>query len=155
MWKDFKAFIFKGNVIDLAVAVIIGGAFGKIVTSLVGDIITPLIGLITGGKNFESMFVLLKRAPAGTVVKTLEEAKTLELPTLNYGAFISNIIDFLIIALVIFLTIRMMTKLTTAAAKRFKKNGTVPPPTTKECEYCMSTINIKAKRCPNCTSQLE
>ena len=156
MWKDFKAFIFKGNVIDLAVAVIIGAAFGKIVTSLVGDIITPLISLITGGKNFEGMFVLLKRAPSSTVVKTIEEAKALSLPTLNYGLFISNVIDFVIIAFVIFLTIRMMTKITTAAAKRFrgKKGEVVPAPTTKECEYCFSTINVKAKRCPNCTSQL-
>lgn len=142
---------------DLAVAVIIGAAFGKIVSSLVADIIMPLIGLVTGGKDFANMFVLLKKAPGNAVVDTLEKAKELNLPTLNYGVFISQVIDFLIIAIVIFMIIRLASKLTSMASKKLKgKNGEPEPaPTNKECPYCFSVININAKRCPNCTSQLE
>ncbi len=159
MWKEFKAFALKGNVIDLAVGVIIGGAFGKIVASLVTDLIMPLIGLLTGGKNFANMFLLLKKVPEGKVVTTLEEAKALNLSTLNYGAFLSQVLDFLIVAFVIFMVIKMMTKLTTATAKRLKfKRGeqeAVVAITTKECPFCKTLIHIDATRCPNCTSKLD
>lgn len=159
MWKEFKEFALKGNVMDLAVGVIIGAAFGKIVTSLVGDIIMPLIGLLTGGKNFANIFFLLKKAPTGTVITTLEEAKAANIPTLNYGAFISQIIDFLIIAFVIFMVIRMMSKISSATAKKFKKKKGEPEvvelPTIKECPFCKTTIHIDAVRCPNCTSKLD
>jgi len=160
MWKDFKTFALKGNVIDLAVGVIIGAAFGKIVTSLVSDIIMPLIGLLTGGRNFANMFILLKKAPEGAAITTLEEAKALNIPTLNYGSFLSQVLDFLIIAFVIFMIIRMMTKLTTVTVKKIKNikgetTATVELPTTKECPFCKTTIHIDAVRCPNCTSKLE
>jgi large conductance mechanosensitive channel len=130
MIKEFKEFIMKGNVMDLAVAVIIGGAFGKIISSLVNDILMPLIGLILGGVNFTALAV------------TLGDAK------LTYGNFIQALIDFLIIALVIFLLVKGLNKLT-------KKPAPAPAePTTKECPHCFTTIPIKATRCPNCTSEL-
>lgn len=157
MWKDFKAFALKGNVIDMAVGVIIGGAFGKIVTSLVGDIIMPLVGLITGSINYSNMFMMLDEVPAGEVVNTLEDAARLGIPTLNYGAFITQIIDFLIMAFAIFIFIRLMTRMTRMAETVVPKKGKeepAPAPTTKECPYCRSTIAIEATRCPHCTSQL-
>jgi large conductance mechanosensitive channel len=130
MIKEFKEFIMKGNVMDLAVAVIIGGAFGKIISSLVNDVLMPLIGLILGGVNFTALAV------------TLGDAK------LTYGNFIQALIDFLIIALVIFLLVKGLNKLT-------KKPAPAPAePTTKECPHCFTTIPIKATRCPNCTSEL-
>lgn len=112
MWKEFKKFAFKGNVIDMAVGVVVGGAFGKIVTSLVNDIITPLISLITGGANFSELFLLLN-VPKGTdvsAIKTIEAAKEAGFATLNYGSFIQAIIDFFIIAISIFLFVRMIQK---------------------------------------------
>jgi large conductance mechanosensitive channel len=130
MIKEFKDFIMKGNVMDLAVAVIIGGAFGKIVSSLVNDILMPLIGLILGGVNFTGLAV------------TVGDAK------LTYGNFIQALIDFLIIALVIFLLVKGLNKMT-------KKPAPAPAePNTKECPHCFTTIPIKATRCPNCTSEL-
>jgi len=157
MWKEFKEFALKGNVMDLAVGVIIGAAFGKIVTSLVADIIMPLIGLLTGGRNFANMFVLIKKAPANTVITTLEEAKALNIPTLNYGAFLSQVIDFLIIAFVIFMVIRTMVKISAVTTKklRFKKVEEVVLLKTKECPFCKSTIHIDAVKCPNCTTPLD
>ena len=128
MLKEFKDFVIRGNVIDLAIAVIIGGAFGKIVASLVGDVLMPVIGLLLGGVNFSELAFTVRDA----VVK--------------YGAFIQAIIDFLVIAFVIFLFIRTMN--------RIQKPAPAAEPTTKECPYCITTISIKAKRCPNCTSQL-
>lgn len=153
MWKDFKAFAFKGNVMDLAVAVIIGGAFGKIVTSLVNDLIMPLIGLLTGGVNFANLFVALKEVPAGTQITTVEEAVAANIPTLNYGIFIMQILNFLIIALSIFLMIRMFSKAKEARTK--KEEAQVEEPKTKVCPYCKSQIDIQATRCPACTSQLD
>ena len=128
MLNDFKAFIMRGNVLDLAVAVIIGGAFGKIVSSLVSDIIMPLIGLIVGGIDFSGLAF------------TVGSAKV------TYGNFINNVIDFLIIAFVIFLMVRAISSL--------QKPAPAAAPTTKECPHCFSTISIKATRCPNCTSEL-
>lgn len=129
MLKDFKAFIMRGSVLDLAVAVIIGGAFGKIVASLVSDILMPLIGLIIGGIDFSGLAF------------TVGSAKV------TYGNFINNVIDFLIIAFAIFLVVR--------GANSLKKPAPVAAPTTKDCPYCYSTINLKATRCPNCTSELK
>jgi len=128
MLKEFRDFAMRGNVIDLAVGVIIGGAFGKIIASLVGDVLFPLIGLLLGGINFSELAFTVGEA----VVK--------------YGAFIQAIIDFLLVAFVIFLGIRTMN--------RMQKPAPAAEPTTKECPHCFSTISIKAKRCPNCTSQL-
>ncbi len=130
MIKEFKAFIMRGNVMDLAIAVIIGGAFGKIVTSLVGDIIMPLIGLIIGGIDFTGLAF------------TIGSAKV------TYGNFINNIIDFTIIALVIFLMIKIFDNL------KKKPVPVLAEPTSKECPRCFTSIPIKATRCPNCTSEL-
>jgi large conductance mechanosensitive channel len=124
MLKEFREFAMRGNVMDLAIAVIIGGAFGKIVTSLVNDMLMPLIGLVLGGVNFSEL--------AYGVVK--------------WGAFVQSIVDFIIVAFVIFMLIRTMN--------RFKKPEPVAAPTTKECPHCFTTIPLKATRCPNCTSQL-
>ena len=132
MLNDFKKFIMRGNVLDLAVAVIIGGAFGKIVTSLVDDIIMPLIGLIIGGIDFSSLAF------------TVGSAKV------TYGNFINNVVDFLIIAFVIFLMVRAISNL----EKMTSKPAPVSAPNTKECPRCFTTISIKATRCPNCTSEL-
>lgn len=144
MLKEFKTFVLRGNVIDLAVGVIIGGAFGKIVSSLVNDIIMPPIGLLLGNLPFPDLFLDL----SGTNPATLAAAKEAGAPTLNYGMFIQTLIDFLIVALVIFLVIRAINKLTAA------KPAPAAAPTTKECPYCFSIIPIKATRCPNCTSEL-
>jgi len=128
MLKEFKEFAMRGNVLDLAIAVIIGGAFGKIITSLVNDILMPLIGLAMGGVNFSDLAVTVGAA------------------VIKYGAFIQAILDFLIVALVIFMIVRTMN--------RMKKPGPAAAPTTKECPHCFTNIPLKATRCPNCTSQL-
>ena len=131
MLKEFKDFVMRGNVLDLAVAVIIGGAFGKIVGSLVNDIIMPLIGLAMGGVNFSELSITVGEA----VVK--------------WGAFVQTVVDFLVIALVIFLVVRAANKMKKAPAP-----AAPAEPTTKECPECFSTISIKATRCPNCTSEI-
>ena len=143
MLKEFKDFVMKGNVIDLAVAVIIGAAFGKIITSLVNDIIMPPIGLLLGNVNFTDLFVSLN----GTKYATLADAQTAGAATINYGIFINTIIDFVIVALVIFIIIRQVN--------RMKKAPAPAAPTTKECPYCYTQIPIPATRCPNCTSELK
>jgi len=131
MLKEFKEFVMRGNVLDLAVAVIIGGAFGKIIASLVNDILMPLIGLVLGGVNFSELAF------------TVGEA------VIKWGAFVQAIVDFLIIAFVIFMIVR-------AANRTKKKEEAAPPPepTTKNCPFCFTTIAIQATRCPNCTSEL-
>jgi large conductance mechanosensitive channel len=147
MWKEFKQFIARGNVIDLAVGVIIGAAFGKIVSDLVEGVIMPPIGLVLKHVDFQSLFVVLdssKGYPA-----SLAEAKTKGVPVIAYGQLVNDILSFLIIGLVVFLMIRQVNKI---------KNAVEHPepgaPTTKECPFCASTISVKAKRCPECTSQL-
>jgi large conductance mechanosensitive channel len=142
MLKDFKAFIMKGNVLDLAVAVIIGGAFGKIVTSLVKDVIMPPIGQLLGHIDFKDLFFSLN----GQSYKSLAEANTAGAPVLAYGQFLNTVIEFLIVALVVFLVVRTASKLQKAP----------PPaaPTTKDCAFCFTPIPVPAKRCPHCTSQL-
>lgn len=132
MIKEFKDFVMRGNVLDLAVAVIIGGAFGKIVASLVNDVLMPLVGILLGGVNFTDLQITV-----GTAI-------------IKYGAFIQTIVDFLIVAIVIFMIVK--------AANKMKKPAPAPAPaapTTKECPYCFTTIHIEATRCPNCTSELK
>ncbi len=146
MLKEFKAFIMRGNVVDLAVGVIIGGAFGKIVSSFVTDIIMPPIGLLLGKVDFSSLFINLSGKPYAS----LAEAKAAGAATVNYGAFINNVIDFVIVALVIFLLIKQVNRLQAKPAP-----APAGPPTTKECPHCFTTIPIKAVRCPNCTSELK
>ena len=150
--KEFKEFAVKGNVIDLAIAVIIGGAFGKIVTSLVNDLFMPLIGLITGGKNVSGMFAVLGAVPEGTTITSLDQAAELGVATLNYGLFIQAIIDFILVALCLFLVVKAINK-----SKDLKKKEEEAPaePTTKVCPFCQSEISIKATKCPHCTSDLK
>lgn len=155
-FKEFREFALKGNVIDLAVGVIIGGAFQSIVTACINDLIMPWIGLITGGVNFVDQFVILK-LPEGvskSQITSIDVAKELGVTTFNYGSFITAVINFIIMAFVIFLLIRGINRLTTAAEKRRKKNEVEEAPTTKICPFCQSEISIKATRCPHCTSEL-
>jgi len=144
MLKEFKEFVIKGNVIDLAVAVIIGAAFGRIITSLVNDIIMPPLGLLLGNVNFTDLFVSLN----GTKYATLADAQAAGAATINYGVFINTIIDFILVALVIFLIIRSINRMKRAPAPA------PAAPTTKECPHCFTQIPIPATRCPNCTSEL-
>ncbi len=132
MWNEFKTFIMRGNVMDMAVGVIIGGAFGKIISSLVSDIFMPLIGLIIGGIDFTGLAFTIGKA------------------NVTYGNFINNVIDFLIIAAVIFLMVKGVNSL-----QRKPAPAPAAAPTTKECPHCFTTISIKATRCPNCTSELK
>ncbi|NLY09614.1 MAG: large conductance mechanosensitive channel protein MscL [Tissierellia bacterium] len=143
MFKEFKEFIQKGNVMDLAVAVIIGGAFGKIVSSLVDDVVMPVVSLATGKVDFTNLFVTLN----GQEYATLEAAKEAGAATLNYGSFIQQIINFLIIAFVVFIMVKSMNKL--------RKEEPEAEPTTKVCPFCQTDVPIKAVRCPHCTSELE
>jgi large conductance mechanosensitive channel len=144
MWKDLKAFILRGNVIDLVVGFIIGAAFGKIVSSLVSDILMPPIGLLLGRVDFSNLFVSL----SGRHYESLAAAKAAGASTINYGMFISILLDFLIVAVVMFLLIRGINKLNA------KPKAAPPAPTTKDCPYCLTAIPLKATRCPHCTSQL-
>src|SRR5690349_20003982 len=142
MLKDFKDFVMRGNVLDLAVAVIIGAAFGAIVTSLVNDIVMPPIGLLLGHVDFKDLFVSLN----GQSYPTLAAAKAAAAPVIAYGQFLNTVINFLIVAFVIFLVIR--------TASKFQRPAPAAAPTTKDCAYCAMAIPITAKRCPHCTSQL-
>jgi large conductance mechanosensitive channel len=144
MLKDFKAFLLRGNVLDLAVAVIIGASFGAIVTSFVNDVLMPPIGLALGRVNFADMFLNL----SGQSYPSVAAAKAAGAPTLNYGVFINTVINFVIVAFVVFLVVRGVNRLTAKPAPA------PAAPTTKECQFCASTISIKARRCPQCTSEL-
>ncbi|MBT0662833.1 large conductance mechanosensitive channel protein MscL [Geobacter pelophilus] len=141
--QEFKAFAVKGNVVDLAVGVIIGGAFGKIVTSFVSDVVMPPLGLLMGKVNFSDLFVDL----SGKGFTTLKAAKDAGAPVISYGLFINTIIDFVIIAFVIFMVIKQIN--------RFRKEPAPAPPNTKDCPFCCVAIPLAAKRCPQCTSALE
>ncbi len=145
MLKEFKEFILRGNVLDLAVAVIIGTAFGKIIGSLVTDILMPPLGLILGRVDFNNLYINM----SGTPYASLAEAQAAGAPTLNYGLFINTIINFVIVAAAIFLIIRLANRL-----QRLRP-AEKPAPTTKECPYCVSSIPIKATRCPQCTSEIK
>lgn len=142
MLKEFREFAVKGNMIDLAVAVIIGGAFGKVVSSLVSDILMPPIGLLLGKVDFSNLYVNL----SGGKYETLSDAKKAGAATLNYGVFANQVIDFLIVSFSVFLMVK--------ALNHMKKKEAAAPASTKACPYCVSTIALAAKRCPNCTSQL-
>ena len=147
MWNDFKAFVMRGNVMDLAVGVIIGAAFGSIVKSLVDDIIMPPLGLATGGVDFSDKYLLLKDgATAAAPYASLAAAKEAGAVTLNYGLFFNNILTFLIVALAIFMLIRALNKL--------YRKPPEPTPDTKPCQFCTMTVSVQALRCPHCTSDL-
>jgi len=147
MWSDFKAFIMRGNVLDLAVAVVIGAAFGVVVKSLVDDVIMPPIGLLLGHVDFSNLYVILKDGvKSAPPYASLADAKIAGAVTLNYGIFVNNIITFLIVALAIFLVVR-------SANKVYKKPAAAV--TTKPCPFCAMDIPIAATRCPHCTSELK
>ena len=148
-FKEFKEFAMKGNIVDLAIAVIIGGAFGKIVTSLVNDIFMPIIGLITGGRNVSGMFAILGKVPEGVEITSVEAATEAGVATLNYGLFIQTIIDFILVALCLFMVIKAINK------TKKKEEEAPAEPTTKVCPFCQSEIDIKATRCPHCTSEIK
>lgn len=143
MWKEFKEFIMRGSVMDLAIGVIIGGAFGKIVSSLVDDILMPPIGLLLGGVNFNNLFINLGE----TKYATLAEAQEAGAATINYGLFINNLIYFVILAFIIFLLVK--------ALNRLSRKEAPAEPDTRECPHCLSQIAKKADRCPHCTSAVD
>lgn len=143
MWKEFKEFIMRGNVMDMAVGIIVGVAFGKIITSFVNDVLMPPIGILLGKVNFSNLFITL----SSQSFATLEEAKKAGVATINYGLFINTIIDFIIVALAIFLVIRQIN--------RMRRQPAPEAATTRECPFCFSVIPIKAIRCPSCTSELK
>jgi large conductance mechanosensitive channel len=142
MFKEFKEFAMRGNVLDMAVGIIIGAAFGRIITSLVSDIIMPPIGLLLGKVDFSGLFLNI----SGKSYDTLAAAKAAGAATVNYGAFLNTVIDFVIVAFLIFLIVRQIN--------RWSKPVPAVAPMTKDCPYCVSAIPIKATRCPNCTSQV-
>jgi large conductance mechanosensitive channel len=142
MLKEFRDFAVRGNVADMAVGIVIGAAFGKIVTSLVNDLVMPPVGLLLGGVDFTNLFVTL----SGGSFATLEEARQAGAATLNYGLFINTVLDFLIVALAIFFVIRQMNRL--------RKDPPPPAPTEKDCPHCLSRIPLAATKCAHCTADL-
>ena len=149
MFKEFKEFAMRGNVLDMAVGIVIGASFGAIVTSFVADVIMPPIGLLLGNIDFSSLFIILKEGKVPGPYESLASAKAAGAVTVNYGVFLNTIISFLIVAFAIFLLIRSVNKL--------KREQEVPPAasTTKECPFCLSTIPIKAVKCAHCTAELK
>jgi large conductance mechanosensitive channel len=144
MFKDFKAFIMKGSILDLAAAVVIGAAFAAVIKTLVDDVIMPPIGLLLGKVDFSNMYILLQDgAKAAPPYATLADAKAAGAVTIGYGLFLNSLIGFLIVALAIFLVLRAANRMIQKAA-----------PSTRDCPFCISSIPVAAKRCPNCTSQL-
>jgi len=143
MFKEFKEFAMKGNVVDLAIGIILGGAFGKIVSSLVGDVLMPPIGRLMGNIDFSGLFIALN----GQTYASLKAAQDAGAPTINYGLFINTVIDFIIVAFVVFLLVKQVNRL--------KKEAPAAAPSAKECPYCMSQIALKATRCPACTSEVK
>lgn len=144
MLQEFKKFALQGNVLDMAVGIIIGASFGKIITSVVNDVLMPPIGLLVGRVDFSSLFLNL----SGTPYATLAEAKAAGAPTINYGLFLNTVLDFVIVALVIFLLVKQMNRLKS-------KPAPAAAPTTRDCPRCVSSIPLKATRCPFCTSDLQ
>ena len=144
MFKEFKTFIMRGNVLDLAVGIVIGAAFGNVVTSFVTDILMPPIGLALGRVNFTDMFVSL----SGQAFPSLAAAKAAGAPTLNYGLFINNVINFIIVGFVVFLIVRQVNRMAVA------RPAPAAAPTTRECAMCAMQIPIRARRCPHCTSEV-
>ncbi len=150
MFKEFKEFAMRGNVLDMAVGIIIGGAFGTIVKSMVADVLMPPVGLALGNVDFSNLFVVLKNgANAAAPYASLADAKEAGAVTINYGLFINSVVSFVIVAFCVFLLIRSMNRL--------KREEEAPPaePTTRDCPFCYSTIPLKASRCPQCTSEIK
>jgi large conductance mechanosensitive channel len=145
MWKEFKEFAMRGNVVDLAVGLIIGAAFGRIVNSLVNDLLLPPLGLALGKVDFSNLFLTL----SGTHYPTLAQAKAVGAPTLNYGVFLNTVVNFLIVAFAIFLLVRGINRV------RRHQEAPAAEPTTKPCPYCDSAISLRAICCPQCTSDLQ
>jgi large conductance mechanosensitive channel len=145
MLREFREFAMRGNVVDLAVGIIIGAAFGKIITSLVNDIVMPPVGLLLGRVDFSSLFINLSGQPYAS----LAEARAAGAPTINYGVFLNTVIDFLIVAFVIFLLARSINRLSR------QRESAPEAPNTKECPFCLSMIPLRATRCPQCTSALQ
>jgi large conductance mechanosensitive channel len=143
MFKEFREFVMRGNVMDLAIGIIIGAAFGKIITSFVSDILMPPIGVLLGKVDFTNLYINL----SGGHYDTLKAAKEAGAATINYGVFLGTVVDFVIVAFVIFLVVKQINRL--------KRKQEEPAPDTRECPFCMSSIPIKATRCPNCTSDLK
>ena len=143
MFKDFKEFAMRGNVLDLAIGVILGAAFGKIVTSFVNDVLMPPIGLVIGRVDFSNLFIDL----SGQHHASIAEAKAAGAATINYGLFVNNVIDFVLVAFAVFLLVRQVNRFN-------RKPAPVVTPTTKDCPFCFTTIPLKAVRCPNCTTQI-
>jgi large conductance mechanosensitive channel len=146
--KEFKEFAVKGSVVDMAVGIIIGGAFGTIVRSLVDDVIMPPVGLLLGGVDFKDLFVVLRAGDPGPPYVTIADAQATGAVTLNYGQFFNNILAFVIVAFAVFILVK--------GINRLRREEQVAPesPTDKACAFCATTIPIQATRCPNCTSQL-
>jgi len=142
MFKEFKEFAMRGNVLDLAIGIIIGGAFGKIITSFVNDLLMPPIGLLLGKVDFSSLYISL----SGQTFSSLKAAKEAGAATINYGLFLNTVLDFVIVAFAVFLLVRQVNRWTAKPAAA---------PTTKDCPYCYSAIALQATRCPNCTSEIK
>ena len=145
MLKEFKEFAMKGNVVDMAIGIIIGGAFGQIVSSMVSDILMPPLGLVMGKVNFSSLYVNL----SGTPFESLAKAKEAGAATINYGIFANTVINFIIVAFVIFMLVKQMNRL-----KKAEAPAPAPAPTTKDCPACLSAVPLKATRCAHCTGEL-
>jgi large conductance mechanosensitive channel len=152
MLKDFREFALKGNVVDMAVGIIIGGAFGALVNSLVNDVMMPPLGLLLQGVDVSNLFLVLREGAQKGPYLVLAEAKKAGAVTLNYGLFINALIGFLIMAFAVFLLVRSINRLRSMTEKPSTSQAAAPQ--TRECPYCVSTIPVKAVRCPNCTSQL-
>jgi large conductance mechanosensitive channel len=149
MLKEFKEFAMRGNVIDMAVGIIIGGAFGTIVKSLVSDVIMPPIGLLLGNVDFSNLFLTIQGGDPAGPYATVADAQAAGAVTINYGMFTDNLVSFLIVAFAVFLLVRGINQLNR------KEEAAPPPPDKKECPYCITKVAIKATRCPHCTSELQ
>lgn len=147
LFHEFREFAIKGNAIDLAVGIVIGAAFSTIVTSLVNDVINPFLSLITGKIDFSHRFIALSKQHFNSIT----EAKAANVPTLNYGLFINNVISFFIVSFIIFLIVKEINNL----RRKRDQSSTTPDPTTQKCRFCFSEIPVQATRCPNCTSELK
>jgi large conductance mechanosensitive channel len=149
MWKEFREFAVKGNVVDLAIGIMVGGAFAPIAKSLVDDIVMPPIGLLLGRIDFKNLYIALKPGTPAGPYATVDAAKTAGAVTLNYGLFLNTVFSFIVIAFIAFLLVRMVNRV-----RRWEQGAAPSEPTVKTCPYCLSSIPIKATRCSGCTSQL-
>lgn len=149
MFKEFKEFALRGNVVDMAVGIVIGAAFGTIINSLVSDILMPPLGLLLGNADFSSLFIILKEGKVPGPYPSLAAAKAASAVTINYGVFVNTVVSFLLVAFAVFLIVRNINRL------RRQEQAAPPLATTKECPYCLSVIPIKAVRCPHCTTELK